>query len=226
MALGEVSVAKYATVRKADTTLVCPKCGKKPSWHGGYECECGETYGHWSKLKRIVTATHEVVEKPKLTVKGEVVQAEVFIMRAEEFAGKYADATLDEHGLTASDPTTAKNIQKLLIAVERLGMVVIVKFNDTYETRICLLAVSMSNRVVLREIIPINLAKITETLRVEMEDVTEADIAEASQLIKMLKEADEETLMVSDYRIKGLAEQPIETPKVQDFRTILAKVQS
>lgn len=225
MALGVVTVQKFAHVREADTTLICPSCGEKPSWKGGYECSCGEKYGHWSALKRIVTATHEIIEKVKLTVKDETVQATVLVLKAVEYANRYADATLDEHGLTTNDPTTAQNIKKLLVAVDRLGFVIIIRFNDTYEERICLLTTSLSNRVVLREVIPLNLADISETLRIQMDDVTEKDLNEAQQLVKMLKEADEETFRVSDYRIKGLKEVAEPTAKVLDFQEILAKVQ-
>ena len=224
MRLGEVGIEDFAKVREADTTLVCPDCGAKPSWLGQYTCSCGKTYNHWSKLKRIVTATREVVEQVKLTVAGEPSQAIVFVMRAEEFSKRYADAILKEHGITAEDTTTAKNVQKLLIAVERLGMVVIVRFKDTYEERICLLSVNQSNRAVLREIIPMNLAKITETLRVDMDAVTEQDITEAQQLIKMLKQADEEVFIVHDHRTIGLEAIPLESPKVQTLQEILAQV--
>jgi len=225
MSLGTVSIQKYAKVRKADTILVCPECGEKPTWFGEYRCNCGKTYGHWSKLKRIVAATRQVVEKEKLTA-GETVQAEVYVMDAKDYAEKYADATLEEHGLIAKDEQTTLNVRKLLIAVERLGKVVIIRFNDTYETRICLLSMSMSGRVVLREIIPVNLAEITETLKVEMGDVTEADIVEAQQLVKMLKPPTEDVFVVSDYRTIGLSETPPPSPKVQSFKEILAKVRS
>lgn len=65
-------------------------------WRGGYECECGQKYNHWSKLKRIAKATKQVIEKVKLTVKGETVMAQAYVMDTKVFAEKYADATVDE----------------------------------------------------------------------------------------------------------------------------------
>lgn len=223
MALGEVTVEKFAKLQEAETILTCPNDGEVPTWKGEYTCEkCGTKYNHWSRLQRLVKATRQIIEKPKLSQ--EHAPAEVYVMKAEDYANKYADATLDEHGIVAKDPQTAMNVKKLLVAVERLGLVVIVRFADTYEERICLLAVTMSGRVVLREIIPVNLALIGETLRINMADITEADVIEAQQLVKILKNADENTFKVSDYRTIGIAERPVESPKVQSFQEILAKV--
>lgn len=83
----------------------------------------------------------------------------------------------------------------------------------------------MSNRVILREIIPLNLLKAEETLRVDMEQVTEKDITEAQQLIKSLPKATEKLLTVSDYRTIGV-ETKVETPKVKELREILATVKA
>jgi len=55
MAVGDVKVVKFADIRQAETDLVCPSCGAKPRWTGGYDCECGQKYNHWSRLKRILT---------------------------------------------------------------------------------------------------------------------------------------------------------------------------
>jgi len=223
MPLGEISIQKFADVRKAETVLVCPKCGVKPAYSSGYDCTCGAHYSSYQGLKRIVPDTMQEVLKPKLTT-GETEPATVLVMPATEFAEKYADGTLDEHGIIAKDQNTAINLRKLLVAVERLGKVVIVLFNDTNEQRIALLSLNMSNRVILKEIIPLNLAEISETLKVDVATVTEQDITEATALIGQLPLAKEENLMVSDYRTIGLKEGPVESPKVQSLKEILAQM--
>ena len=50
MPLGEISIQKFADVRKAETVLVCPKCGVKPAYSSGYDCTCGAHYGSWNGL--------------------------------------------------------------------------------------------------------------------------------------------------------------------------------
>ena len=223
MVLGELMISKFAKMREAETELVCPNCFEKPTWKGEYICpKCNSVFNHWSKLKRILAETKEPVIQEKLE---DQAMAHVFVMKAEDFAKKYADATLEEYGVIAKDPQTAINIKKLLVAVERLGMVVVIHYNDTYEERVVLLTVSSSNRVILKEIIPMNLAEITETLRVDLESIKEQDITEAQMLLKMLPEATEETFTVHDHRTIGLREIPLETPKVQSLNEILAQLQ-
>jgi hypothetical protein len=78
--------------------------------------------------------------------------------------------------------------------------------------------------VILKEIIPLNLAEISETLKVDVATVTEQDITEATALIGQLPLAKEEDLMVSDYRTIGLKEGPVESPKVQSLKEILAQM--
>jgi len=223
LVLGEVLIQRYAQMRKPKTKLLCPKCGAEPEWDAHYKCpECGATYKSWSQLKRVVADTHEPIEKTKLA-SGQVSEATLYIMDKTLFAERYADATLGEYGVIPKDDNTAQNLKKLLIAIERLGKVVIIRFNDTFETRIALLSISMSGRVILKEIIPINLLKLSETLKVDA-DFSEKDVEEAIQLIKMLPEADEEVFKVSDYRTIGVKEEEAEA-KVQSLREILAKAQ-
>jgi len=224
LVLGEVVVQRYAQMRKAKTVLVCPKCGTQPEWRAQYECpKCDGTYRSWSRLKRIVTDTLEPVERRRL-VNGETSEADIYVMDRLEFAERYADATLDEYGVIAKDSNTAMNLKKLLIAIERLGKVVVLRFNDTWEERIALLALSMSGRVILKEIIPVNLLRLSETLKLDA-DFSERDVEEAVSLIKMLPEASEGVFRVSDYRTVGLAEVE-ESPKVQSLKEILAKVKA
>ncbi len=229
--LGELLITRFAKMRetwKEGTELLCPECGVKPDWVG-YRCpKCGKTYPSWSGLRRVHRGTGEPFVKPRLTKPKEKVMAQAYIMPMTEFSERYADATLTEYGVVVKDENSAMNLMKLVVAVERLGQVVILKFNDTYEQRIALLTMSASNRVVLREIIPLNLLEAEETLRVDMSRITERDVEEAQALLKMLPKATEETLKVEDYRTIGVveAEERVKPPKVQELAEILARVRA
>jgi len=221
MPIAEAKIVKYADVLKPETVLLCPNCSARPRWQGEYECECGATYRHWSQLKRVLPNGKEIV-KPKLT-SGEVVEAEVYIMNKEKFS-QYSDATLTEYGLTVDDPNSASNLRKLLIALNNLNKVIILHFLDTYEERVACLTISLSNRIVLRELIPLNLADIRETMKVDLNSVTDEDIAEAEAFIGQLPEAEEDLLHVHDYRVQGLEEVPRVSPKVIELESILSKM--
>lgn len=221
MPLATAKIVKYADVIQPKTELRCPKCGAKPKWRGRYECECGAVYTHWSQLKRVLPNGQEIV-KPKLT-KGGDVEAEVYIMDKAEFS-KYADATLMEYGLTVEDSNSAVNIKKLLIALEKLNKVIILHFNDTWEERVAVLTISLSNRVILKELIPLNIAEIRETLKVNFSDVKDNDIAEAQALINQLPKAEEKLLYTADYRIQGI-EQAKVSPQVLELETIISKME-
>jgi len=221
MPLATVKIVKYADIIRPKTELRCPNCGKKPKWQGKYECECGAVYTHWSQLKRFLPNGQEVV-KPKLT-QGKDVEAEVYVMDKAEFS-RYADATLTEYGLTVEDSNSALNLKKLLIALEKLNKVVILHFLDTYEERIAVLTLSLSNRVILKELIPLNIAEIRETLKVNFSDVSDNDIAEAQALINQLPKATDSLLYVHDYRTIGV-EQAKVNPKVLELEAIISKMQ-
>jgi hypothetical protein len=193
----------------------------KPKWQGRYECECGATYTHWSQLKRVLPNGKEVV-KPKL-IQGEDVEAEVYVMDKAKFS-EYSDATLTEYGLTVDDSNSANNLKKLIIALNNLNKVVILHFLDTYEERVAVLTLSLSNRIVLKELIPLNLADIRDTMKADLANITEKDIAEAEAFIKQLPQATEDLLYVHDYRLQGLEEVPRVSPKVIELETILSKM--
>ncbi|MEM2569260.1 MAG: hypothetical protein QXT67_04900 [Candidatus Bathyarchaeia archaeon] len=211
-------IVKYADVIQPETKLVCPACGAEPKWSGGYSCSCGATYKHWSQLKRVLSDGTEVVKK-KLT-EGDDVEADVYVMDKSEFA-KYCDAALNEYGLIVEDANSALNLKKLLIALERLDKVILVRFNDTYEERIAVLTVNLSNRVILKEIIPLNIAEIRETMKVNMDDVSETELAEAEVFIKQLPKATEQLLYVNDYRTLGIEKARV-SEKVLELEKIIA----
>lgn len=247
MPIATLNIKRFNDVLQADTKLVCPKCGKEPRWQGQYTCDCcsicgkpltsqvidgktifkcevhgiqePSTYKHWSMLKRVMPNGEPVV-KPKLT-QGEDVEADAYIMDIMQFS-KYADATLQEYGVIVKDDTSARNIRKLLIAMRNLGKIIVLHFNDTYEERVAVLTTSISNRIILKELVPLNLADIEETMRVSLENVTEKDVQEAEAFIKQLPTATEDLFYVHDYRIQGLDVKKV-SPKVLELEAILAQ---
>jgi len=251
MPLATVTIKKFADVLKPHTELVCPRCGRHPEWHGGYDCSCCSLcgkpmeahvvdekgtveykcvehgwqdpshYNHWSQLKRVLSDGSEV-KKPKLTT-GESVEADAYIMDILEF-GKYADATLSEYGLLVKDEVSARNLRRLLIAMRNLGKVILIHFNDTFEERIAILTTSLSNRIILKEIIPLNLLDQRETMKIDFTQVTDKDVAEAETFIKQLPKAEESLLYVHDYRIDGV-ETPKTSPQVLELEAIIKKAQ-
>jgi hypothetical protein len=221
MPLATIVVQKFADMMKPETELLCPKCGAKPAWRGFYECVCGATYNHWSKLKRVVLGTGEEVKQVKLLEGEGPVQAQAYVMSLEEFA-KYVDATSEEYGVVTKDQASAANLKKLLIAMRNLGKVILIRFNDTYEQRVAILTTSISNRIILKEIIPLNLAEIKETMRVSLENVTPQEVNEAEQFVKMLPPATEDLLSVNDYRVKGIGKKV--SPRVLELEQIIAQV--
>lgn len=223
MPLGELKVTKFADIRKQETELICPECGKKPTWKGEYSCECGRAYSHFSKLKTILKATKEALVKPKLTQSEEVTEAKVSIMSLDEFS-EYCDATADEYGIVVGDQTSGINLKKLLIATKLLNKVIVLKFNDTYEQRIAILTTSVSNRVILKEIIPLNLADIKDTMTINLSDVSQEELAGAKALIAQIPHAEEQDLTVDDYRTLGLEKPTTISSKVMQLEEVLARI--
>jgi len=230
MGLGPISVAeakitnfcKVAEV-KDFVDRVCPICGKKPQWHpSSYTC-CGQSFSTWQALREVVKGTSQALVKAVLLKKGEPALARLWRMSRENFK-QYADATLAEYGLTVKDSQSASNMRKLLIAVEKLSQVIILTWNEEYEQKIALLGVTESSRIVVREIVPLNMGQMEETLRATMDGVTEKEIQEAQQFVKTLPEATGETLTAHDWRAEVIPQiQTPETTKVQDLEAILAK---
>lgn len=223
MPVGEIKVTKFADMRKPDTDLVCPECNKKPAWWSEYKCTCGQTYNHWSRLKRILKATKEVITKTRLITKGEEVIAKASVMDLDEFS-QYVDATAEEYGVVCKESTSALNIKKLLIATKLLRKVILLNFNDTYEQRVCVLTTSISERVILKELIPMNLVKLRETMKVNLTDITPKQLEEAKQFVNMLPHAEESMLNVDDYRTIGVTGEVV-SEKVFQLEEVLKKLE-
>jgi len=225
MAVGDVKVVKFADVRQADTELVCPKCGEKPAWAGGYSCNCGERYPHWSRLKRILKATGQEILKVKFTEDKGIVQAAAYVLPRKDFAERYSDATLEEKGIVAQDPPTARNLRNLLIATQLLEKVIVVAYKDTYEERTCLLTVSSSNRVLLKEIIPMNLLELEETMRADVSQASPQEIEAAKKFVDMLPPPTEDIFICHDYRAVGLEAVEKPSEKVVELEAILRQAE-
>jgi len=226
MPLATVTVQPFAGEAdwKHGTELVCPQCGVKPHWIGGYNCDCGFKTSTWQGLKRILSSTKEAIVKTRLIAEKEEIIADLFTMPIEEFSN-YVDATRTEYGVSVKDETSAKNLKKLIIATEKLGKVILVRYNDTYEQVIGILTLSLSNRVIIKDIIPLNLAEIKETLTVNVAEVTPQELAEAEQLIQMLPKALPEHFEVEDYRTKYMTEKPV-SEKVIALEAIIQKAKA
>jgi len=224
VAIASVHIQKFADVLKADTVLVCPNCGKEPKYHGGYDCECGSRFGHWSQLKRVLKNNGEEVKAERFTSDGVDVEGQAFAMDVSEFA-KYVDATAQEYGVSVEDEVSAKNLKKLLIATKNLNKVILIRFKDTYEERVAILTTSISERIILKDLIPLNLLDLRETMKVSLKEVSPEELAEAESFVKQIPIAKEEMLSVSDYRTKGITKEKV-SPKVMELEAVLAKAKA
>jgi hypothetical protein len=226
MPVFEGRITNIATVPEIGefTDLVCPVCKNIPAKpKGHYECSCGRTYSHWSKLLRVIKGTKEPIEvKPLGSPKAEDILAEIGVMSLEEFK-EFADVTLFEYGLTVADRASAENLKKLLVAIKQLGQVVIVKFRQSFYEKIALLTTSISNRVLLKEILPVNIALLNETMRVSDFNLTPEQLEEVKAFLKLLPKADERMLQTSDWRAKAIqkAKEPAKE-KAHDLEEIIA----
>lgn len=225
-AIAEVRIQTFAKEPALSewTGLVCPECSEKPEYQRAiYKCgHCGQSYSWWGKLKRVLKGTVEEVIMPRLLGKGEMAVAKLYKMDLVSFS-KYVDATKNERGIIVKDEASAKNLFKLLVAMERLGQVMILRYNETKEEVVAVLTTSVSQRIILKEIIPLNLVQLKETLKVDMSKVTDKDVNEAKAFMGLIPEATEETLKVSDYRAGAVKVTPVEQEKVMELEAILKR---
>jgi hypothetical protein len=230
--IAEVHIQNFASEAELKdwTEMVCPECLGETKYQGaGYSCSsCNQTYSWWGKLKRVAKGTKNIIEMPKLLKEGEISKGLLYKMKREDFA-KYCDATKSEKGVNVTDTGSARNLKKLLVAVEKCGYVIITTYNDTTEQVIALLKVSLSGRIILQEIIPLNLVKIKESLKMD-ETISEEEIEEAKMFVdKFLPDATEKNLKVTDYRaswIEGhiVADVKEEPERIRSLKEIMAMV--
>lgn len=234
--IAEVKIQNFADEIdvKEWTELVCPVCGEKPEWHGGYVCQKDNAqYNHWSKLSRVIKGTKTLLSTPRLLKDKEEAVAKLFYLSETDFAKKYVDSTRadnGEKGVILTDSASAKNLFKLLVAVEKLRYVIVAKWNDTTEEVVGLLTTSQSGRILIREIIPSNLVKVKDTLFIDRKAITKADVEEAKGFVQhFIPQATDETFAVKDYRAKwkeGIAttEETVPIAKVADIKAIMAQI--
>lgn len=233
--IAEVKIQNFADeieVKKW-TDLVCPICGEKTEYHGGYVCQKDKAqFNHWSKLKRVIKGTAKELLSPRLLPEKETATAKLSYLTAEEFAKTYVDATRKEggeKGVLLTEDASAKNLFKLLVAVEQLHYVIVCKWNDTTEEIVGLLTVSASGRILIKEIIPSNLAIVKETLFLRRDAITPQEVDEAKAFVShFIPKATPETFQVHDYRVQwkdGVRVEAPEAPvqKVVDIKEILEK---
>jgi hypothetical protein len=225
-AIAEVHIANFASEPELKdwTDLVCPTCLTSTEYHGaGYECKtCNQTYSWWGKLVRVLKGTKTKLDIPRLIKEHDIATGKLSKMTRAEFA-KYVDATKAEKGVTQVDSGSTHNLFKLLVASERAGYVIIVRYNDTTEEVVALLKVSASGRVILQEIIPKNLVQLKQTLVLNMNEVNESEVSEARAFVEQfLPTATEKTLEVSDYRTMWI-DQHIITPEREETRVVQIK---
>jgi len=224
--LAEARITPFS--RKTDVSdfldRVCPKCLSKPTYKGEYLCQCGERFSHWSRLKEVIKGSQTAIVKAVLRKEGESVQASLYKIGKEKFREK-ADATINEYGILVKDQTSALNLRKLVIATEKLGYVIVLKWSEQYEQVIAVLTISQSGRILVREIMPANLGQIEETLQASMNEISEKEIEEAQILVKQLPDATEDTFKVEDWRTQTIPQVvTTETAKVQDLNQIIASL--
>jgi predicted RNA-binding Zn-ribbon protein involved in translation (DUF1610 family) len=229
--VGVVKVGSLARLREADTYRACPKCGRKVRERDKetdvvehsqlYTCPCGFKASWWGALRQVVRATGQVVEKVRLTDPKEIPDAPLYKIPAERFRAKVS-ATLEDNAVIPEDPTSAKNLQKLIIATTMLGYVIVTKFNDTYEQRVAALTLNPDETIVLKELIPDNLCELNEeVMKADKDAVTEEEVEEAKQFLTMLPEATDSVFKVEDHRTAGLEEKAVST-KVMELEAIIA----
>jgi hypothetical protein len=234
--IAEVKIQNFADEIdvKEWTDLVCPSCGTKPFWKGGYVCpNDSQAFNHWSKLKRVIKGTATALSIPRLLKEKEEAVAKLSYLTTDEFSHNYVDATRKdegEKGIILTDSASARNLFKLLVAVEQLKYVIIAKWNDTTEEVVGLLTVSASGRILIREIIPSNLVQVRETLFIDRKSITKQEVEEAKAFVEhFIPKATDETFAVADYRAQwkeghvteGAAPEP---QKVADIKEIMKQL--
>lgn len=229
--IGVVKVATLAKIRQADTVRICPKCKRKVregkndtdciEHSQEYKCPCGEHYSWWGQLLQAVRATGQIIEKVRLLDPKEIPEAQLYKIPMDKFRAKVS-AVVEDNAIIPEDATTARNLAKIIIATTLLGYVVVCKFNDTNEERVCALALNPDDTIVLKELIPDNLLEVNEeVMKADKTAFQAGEIEEAKAFLTMVPEATDSVFTVSDYRTIGLEEKTV-SPKVMELQAILA----
>jgi len=228
--MGEFKVMDYARnlYEKASeggaTVRLCPRCGGKPEWQGGYRCPppCGAEYKHWSQLKWALGNGVEIVRQRLIPPK-EVPQASIHFLPREEYSKNHVSAVEHQYGIIPEDEKAAKNLRLLLVAVSEMGHVIILRFPDNDVWRVCSLTVGEDARVVLNELVPTNLLEVEETLRMDISGIRPELVEQAKALLANIPRADETVFQVDDYRAQVAGAEPAKAApaKTRDLEEIL-----
>lgn len=232
--IATIKIQNYAQEKAVSdwTELVCPICGEKTQYMGGYHCQKDNVdFNHWSKLRRVIKGTTQPLETPRLIAEKEIPKAQLTYLTKAEFAQQYTDATRKDEGekgilLVDNTDDKVKLLFKLLVAVEELDYVIVAKWNDTTEQIVGILTTSASGRILIREIIPSNLLIQKETLTLDRTKISKQEIEEAKAFVTaFIPKASAETFTVNDYRIgvEGITQEPQTPQKALDIREILAQ---
>jgi DNA-directed RNA polymerase subunit RPC12/RpoP len=204
---GVFRIVPYAKEMEPETERRCPKCNIKPAYTQPlYKCsQCGQEWHHWGGLTRYVQGTNvALIPKPLEPESDRPRRAVIVKMERTKFAEKEGDAGKETYGIMPEDPKAAQNLMNLVVAHDRLDKVIILTWNDTTEEIKALLTLSESNRILVQNIIPANLAEIRETAKVDLTKINENDLAQAKVFINAIPDATEDTFTAHDYRIEGL----------------------
>ena len=193
---------------KSWTDLVCPNDLRKPSYvNSQYECECGFRASTWQKLARVIKGTSKILTMPKLAQgNGAVEIADMYRISMAKFVELGAADCIDskdaERPVICDDAESAKSLYKIMVAQESGQSVIILRWNDTTEQVIAMLALTPSGRIVLRKLIPKNLVRGLEAgLRLDISAISRDDVDQVKVFLKNIPEATEKTFEATDYRI-------------------------
>ena len=215
---------------KTWTDLVCPNDNRKPHYTPAmYECECGFKATTWQKLKRVLKNTTKILEMPRLTQKDVDVIADMYQIPMKKFIDIGAADCIDprnaERPVLCDDPASIQSLRKILIAQESGQSQIILRWNDTTEQIIALLALTPSGRIVVRQLIPKNLVRGLEGgIRMDKSQISQDDIEQVKMFLKQFPLATEKTFEVSDYRVKQFAAIGKETPSADSMVVAMEKM--
>jgi hypothetical protein len=232
---------KIATIRignpaseaelKTWTELVCPNDNRKPRYEPAmYECECGFKASTWQKLKRVIKGTAKVLNMPKLIIGGgEVEIADMYQIPMKKFieigAADCIDPRNAERPVLCDDPASIQSLRKILIAQESGQSQIILRWNDTTEQVIAMLALTPSGRIVVRQLIPKNLVRGLEGgIKMDKSQISQEDIDQVKIFLKQFPLATEKTFEVTDYRVKQFAAIGKETPSADSMVVAMEKM--
>jgi len=222
---GVFSILPYADTYRPKTEWRCPKDNVAPAHTSQlYKCPtCGDTWTNWNAKSPSGAYMTPYIKETNISYDGPTLEpdrpakdppprkAYISTMPRTKFAEQEGDAAYDRpYGLIPVDNNkvgiseAAKNLMKLVIAVDRLDTVITLNWVEGKVEQKVLLTVSMSNRILLQPVIPSNLLVVKETVMVDTTKINEEDLVQAKAFISALPVATEDTFVAHDFRAKGV----------------------